>query len=80
MCLAVPAKIKKIEQNKAIVDFGGVNKEISLGILNGVKVGDHVLVHAGFAIGKVAKEEAKSTASALKELKEAIEEDIRSKK
>ena len=80
MCLAVPAKIKKIEKDRAVVDFGGVSKEISLGILNGIKVGDNVLVHAGFAIGKVGKEEARNTASALRELKEAIREDIKNKR
>ena len=72
MCLAVPAKIKKIEEGEALVDFGGVKKRISLGILSRVKVGDHVLVHAGFAIGKVSDEEAAETRRALEELDEAL--------
>ena len=71
MCLAVPAKIKHIEKNTARVDFGGVEKNISLGILEGVKVGDYVLIHAGFAIGKVTKYDAKETLKALDQLKEA---------
>ena len=71
MCLAVPAKIKDIAKKKALVDFGGVEKQISLGILDGVKIGDYVLIHAGFAIGKVAKQEAEDTQKALRELKEA---------
>ncbi|NQT32440.1 MAG: HypC/HybG/HupF family hydrogenase formation chaperone, partial [Candidatus Omnitrophica bacterium] len=58
MCLAVPARIKKVDKGNAEVDFGGVAKRISLGILSGVKKGDYVLVHAGFAIGKVSAEEA----------------------
>ena len=70
MCLAIPAKVKRIEKGRALVDFGGISKEISLGILSGVKMGDYVLIHAGFAIGKVRKEEAEDTLSALKELKE----------
>lgn len=74
MCLAVPAKIKKIEKGRGIVDFGGVRKDISLGILAGVKAGDFVLVHAGFAIGKVQKSEAEDTLKALAELKEVINE------
>jgi hydrogenase expression/formation protein HypC len=69
MCLAVPAKIKSKDRDTAIVDFGGVQKKISLGILSGVKVDDYVLVHAGFAIGKVKKMQAKDTLRALKELK-----------
>lgn len=72
MCLAVPAKIKSINKREALVDFGGVRKNISLGILSDVKTGDYVLVHAGFAIGKVRKEEAEDTLRALEELKEAV--------
>ena len=72
MCLAIPAKIKSIDKDTAVADFGGVSKKISLGILNGVKEGDYVLVHAGFAIGKVEKQEAESTQKALKELKDAL--------
>lgn len=71
MCLAVPAKIKKIEDKNAVVDFGGVSKRISLGILRGVKKGDYVLIHAGFAIGKIDKLEAEDTLKALEELKNA---------
>jgi len=72
MCLAVPAKIKSIEKKTAVVDFGGVRKKISLGILDGTKIGDYVLVHAGFAIGKVSKPEAEDTLKALAELRNAI--------
>lgn len=72
MCLATPAKVKQIKQDSAIVDFGGVTRQISLGILTGVKRGDYVLVHAGFAIGKVKNTEAEDTLKALQELKEAL--------
>ncbi len=71
MCLAVPAQIKQVKKNNAIVDFGGVSKEISLGIIDAVKKGDYVLVHAGFAIGKVDKIEAEDTLKLLYELQEA---------
>ena len=69
MCLAVPAKVKTIKKNNATVDFGGVKKDISLGILEGVKEGDYVLIHAGFAIGKVTKQDADDSCKALEELK-----------
>lgn len=75
MCLAVPAKIKSIKENQATVDFGGVQKGISLGILDGVKPGDYVLIHAGFAIGKITTPEAEDTLKALKELKEALKDE-----
>lgn len=72
MCLAQPAKIKRIQRDNAWVDFGGVSRQICLGILTGVKTGDYVLVHAGFAIGKVEKEEAEDTLKLLEELKDAM--------
>ncbi|MFH1868197.1 MAG: HypC/HybG/HupF family hydrogenase formation chaperone [Candidatus Omnitrophota bacterium] len=74
MCLATPAKIKSIDKKTAIVDFGGVSKKISLGILDGVKEGDYVLIHAGFAIGKVEKQEAEDTLKLLQELRDAVKE------
>lgn len=77
MCLAAPAKIKSIDKNAAVVDFGGVSKKVSLGVLDGVKVGDYVLVHAGFAIGKVEKEEAEDTLKLLRELKDAVRDEGR---
>lgn len=70
MCLAVPARVKDIKKDRAIVDFGGVSREISLGILSGVKKNDYVLIHAGFAIGKVKKAEAEDILKALEELRE----------
>ena len=72
MCLAVPAKVKDIKKSSAIVDFGGVSREISLGILSGVKRDDYILVHAGFAIGKVEKAEAEDTLKALQELRDVL--------
>jgi len=71
MCLAVPAKVKSIKEKEALVDFGGVEKKISLGILDGVNKGDYVLVHAGFAIGKMKTVEAEDTLKALEELRGA---------
>lgn len=73
MCLAAPAKVKSVEKDVAVVDFGGVTRKISLGVLDGVRAGDHVLVHAGFAIGKVKTEEVLDTLSAIRELREAME-------
>ena len=73
MCLAIPARIKKVEGSSAVADFGGVSRNISLGILSDTKVGDYVLVHAGFAIGKVSEQDAVDIYKSLNELKKAIE-------
>lgn len=72
MCLAVPARVVCIEGEEALVDFGGVKKRISLGIVKDVKKGEHLLIHAGFAIGKVKDEEVRDIQKSLKELNEAI--------
>lgn len=61
MCLAIPARIISIEENKATVDFGGVTRVISLALLQETVVGDYVLVHTGYAIQKVDREEAEKT-------------------
>ncbi|OIP25394.1 hypothetical protein AUK11_00405 [bacterium CG2_30_37_16] len=59
MCLAIPGQIKKINKDKAEVDFSGIRREISLILVTGAKVGDFVLAHAGIAIAKVDKKDAK---------------------
>lgn len=61
MCLAVPLEIVEIKGNKATVERSGVRLEADIRLINNVKVGDFVLVHAGFAIQKVNREEAQKT-------------------
>jgi hydrogenase expression/formation protein HypC len=69
MCLAVPAKIlEKTKSKSAVVDMAGAKKEISLLMLDDAKVGDFVLVHAGFAISKMDKKDAEAELSLLKEI------------
>ncbi len=59
MCLATVAKIKKIiDINTAVADFGGITAEIKTNLLNGLSVNDYVLIHAGFAINRISKEDA----------------------
>jgi len=62
MCLAVPGKIIKIGSDKkhAIVDFGGARRRVNIMLVPGVKEGDYVIVHAGFAIEKMTKNDAKA--------------------
>lgn len=61
MCLSIPAKIVEINDQMAKVEVGGVKYEASLQMLTGVKVGDYVLLHTGFAIEKIDEEEAIAT-------------------
>lgn len=56
MCLAFPGKIKEIKGQNAIVDFGGIEKEINISLLDDAEKGEFVIVHAGFAIEKVSEE------------------------
>jgi hydrogenase expression/formation protein HypC len=69
MCLAIPSKIVKIENNVATIDVDGVRREASLLLLEDPKVGEYVIVHAGFAINKINEEHALES---LKLLREAV--------
>ena len=68
MCLAIPALVKSINADKAQVDFGeGVLREINVALVD-AKVGDYVLVHAGYAIQKLDKKDALETLSLWSEI------------
>lgn len=68
MCLAVPAKIVDRVDMMATVEVSGVTRQVSLMLLPDAKVGDYVLVHAGFAIQTVDEEEAKRTLELFEEM------------
>ena len=61
MCLGVPMKVISLNGTTATVEVGGVRKEASVEFLSDVRVGDYVIVHAGFAIQKVLPEDASET-------------------
>ena len=73
MCLGIPMRIVEKERDKGIVEAGGVKREVSLHLVEGVEVGDYVIVHAGFAIQKLDEKEAEETLRLLKEMLEAGE-------
>lgn len=75
MCLAVPGKVIEIEDLLATVDISGVTRKISLMLLPETKVGEFVLVHAGFAIQAIDEEEVKKTLELFKELEQYTEHD-----
>jgi len=60
MCLAIPARVVTVQHDKACVDFGGVQREVNVTLVK-AKVGDYVLVHAGYAIQVLDEEEALET-------------------
>ncbi len=61
MCLAIPARVMSVEGSKANVDFGqGVLREVNVSLVE-AKIGDYVLVHAGYAIQVVEENEALET-------------------
>jgi len=61
MCLAIPAKITKIDNSMGTIDMEGTQREVSLLLLEDAKIGDYVIVHAGFAIHKIDEAEAKES-------------------
>ncbi|MFK5953938.1 MAG: HypC/HybG/HupF family hydrogenase formation chaperone [Desulfobacterium sp.] len=73
MCLAVPSKIVEIKEALATVDVDGVRREASLLLLEDVKIGDYVILHAGFAISKVDEEVAKQTLVDMRNMLDAMD-------
>lgn len=73
MCLGVPARVMEVEGSSATVEVGGARREISIMLLDDVKAGDWVILHAGFAIEKLSPEEAEKTLALFKEIADATE-------
>ncbi|KAA0006824.1 MAG: HypC/HybG/HupF family hydrogenase formation chaperone [Thermoplasmata archaeon] len=67
MCLAIPGRIVKIEGEHAVVDYGGAIRKANISLID-AKVGDYVIVHAGFAIQKLDEKEALETLKTWEEL------------
>jgi hydrogenase expression/formation protein HypC len=62
MCLAVPVRVvERGAGDVAIVDLGGVRKEISLALVDDVAVGDYVILHVGYALTRLDPDEAEKT-------------------
>ncbi len=74
MCLAIPGKILEIQEigqmRVARVQFGGVDRQVSLVFVPEVRLGDYVMVHVGFAISPVDSAEAERTYQFLQEMGE----------
>ncbi|MGA2121863.1 MAG: HypC/HybG/HupF family hydrogenase formation chaperone [Methanoregula sp.] len=73
MCVAVPAEVIEIrEGNIGLVDYGELRQEVRLDLVD-VKVGEFVLVHVGFAIQRLSREEGLETREIFKQVYAALE-------
>lgn len=72
MCLAVPGKVIEIDDYIAKVEVAGTRREANLMLMEDVKVGDYVIVHAGFAIQRMDEAEAEITLGLLREIVEGM--------
>ena len=77
MCIAAPAHVVEINREDKILvaDFGGARQQAKIDLLPEVELGDHVLIHAGYAIEKLSEEAAKESLEAWEELLETLEEE-----
>jgi len=68
MCLGIPAKITHLEGEYAKANINGATIKVGIQLLDEVEIGDYVLVHTGYALEKLSKEEALETLKTLDEL------------
>ena len=62
MCLAIPVRVVELrDESTAIVDLDGIRKEISLALVDGIQVGDYVILHVGYALARLDPREAERT-------------------
>ncbi len=74
MCLSIPSRVVEIDENNyATVDTLGVKRKVTLDLIaEPVDIGDYVLIHVGFAMNKISKEEAEDSINAYNEIVEAM--------
>lgn len=76
MCLAIPSKIIRIDENGlGTVDVDGVKREVSLLMIEKPEIGDYVIVHAGFALHKIDETVAMESLQILRDTLEITERD-----
>ena len=73
MCLAIPAKIETTDGRKGTVNLDGHRAEVILSLVPQAKVGDWVLIHAGFAITVLDEKDALETYDLLKQARQFVE-------
>ncbi len=72
MCLAVPARVEKIDEKKqmATVTLDQIKVKVSLALVDDVAIGDYVLVHVGYALNKIDEQEATATLKLFSEMQQ----------
>ncbi len=75
MCLAIPVRIKSINGIEAVVEIGGITRKTSLMLTPEARVGDYVLLHAGFAINILDQAEAEETLAIFAEMSKLLEKE-----
>jgi len=66
MCLAIPARIVRLDADEqALVDVGGIQKKISVALVDGLAVGEYVIVHVGYALARLDPDAAAATLAAM---------------
>jgi len=74
MCLAIPLMLTEINGNDAIGERDGIRRSIRVDFIPEPKIGDYVIVHAGFAIERLNAEQAEADIAAAREVEEALRE------
>lgn len=72
MCLAIPVRVVELlDEATALVDLDGIRKQISLALVDGVQIGDYVILHVGYALSKLDPDEAQRTLALFAEVSAA---------
>ncbi len=72
MCLAVPLKLVEIDGNDAVGESMGMRRKLRVDFIEDPRIGDYVIVHAGFAIERLPEQQALDDLSAWEELRDAL--------
>lgn len=72
MCLAVPIKIVEVNGKNAMGEMSGVKAKVRVDLIPEIKIGDYVMVHAGFAIEKIREDEAIKSIKIFEEIKKSV--------
>jgi len=79
MCLAIPMKVITVSGNEAVAEVGGAEYQANLTILPDIKIGEYIIVHAGFAIERLDEESALETLQIWQDIAEFDQEKQRRK-
>lgn len=72
MCLAIPLELVEINGMDAVAQLDGIRRRIRVDFIPDPQVGDYVIVHAGFAIERLKKEQALENLAAIREVADAL--------